>query len=602
MVCAVTLIAAGAAACLNDQASTTVVGPGDFQSDTPVLAGLPFKGPPTFGATVTQTDAPPPISGGTLAIAKDGNTVAAADPDRDRVYIVDLAARAVASTILLENGDEPGRVVFDANGRVHVALRRGNALVTIDPSTGATTRRPACVSPRGVAYDAKSDSVVLACGDGRLMRFAAAGGAAISDVVLHRDLRDVVVRTDGTMLVSTFKRAQVFHVDAAGKELADHAFSLNLAWRMVPYDANDGERVFMMAQEPSPPQVTVSTAPGGYADTAQPNPCTTEIVTSVAQIVGDSGKDLFVRLPQVVLPVDIATDGTTVAMVSAASAHTGGAPQLYTMAARDVEAPNDPSGVHCGSAVAGATPGQPVAVVFDGGGELVVQSREPAALYIMSPNRTTVWKTISLATESREDTGHAIFHSDSGAGIACASCHAEGGEDGRVWNFDIGNRRTPSLRGTLVNTQPYHWDGSQANMNAIVHTVFEGRMNGPVLQNDQVGALQNYLEKLPAPAPLRVANAQTERGLALFATHGCPTCHSGSMLTNNATLDVGTEGAFQVPSLRGVGWRPPFLHNGCAQTLEDRFGVCASSSDRHGSTSDLSQSDIEDLVAYLETL
>ena len=37
----------------------------------------------------------------------------AADPDRDQVYVVDLAKRAVTSTIQLSPGDEPGRVVAD---------------------------------------------------------------------------------------------------------------------------------------------------------------------------------------------------------------------------------------------------------------------------------------------------------------------------------------------------------------------------------------------------------------------------------------------------------------------------------------------------------
>ncbi|HVY46977.1 MAG TPA: hypothetical protein VHB21_13915, partial [Minicystis sp.] len=57
---------------------------------------------PTFGATVTASDAPPPISGGTLIVLADGNTAVAADPDRDVVYVVDVGARVpgVATTCL----------------------------------------------------------------------------------------------------------------------------------------------------------------------------------------------------------------------------------------------------------------------------------------------------------------------------------------------------------------------------------------------------------------------------------------------------------------------------------------------------------------------
>jgi cytochrome c peroxidase len=87
----------------------------------------------------------------------------------------------------------------------------------------------------------------------------------------------------------------------------------------------------------------------------------------------------------------------------------------------------------------------------------------------------------------------------------------------------------------------------------------------------------------------------------MFQNAGCATCHEGSLLTNNQTVDVGTGGAFQLPSLRGVVWRAPFLHTGCARTLADRFGPCGGD-DRHGIVSSFDRAAIADLVAYLETL
>jgi cytochrome c peroxidase len=67
------------------------------------------------------------------------------------------------------------------------------------------------------------------------------------------------------------------------------------------------------------------------------------------------------------------------------------------------------------------------------------------------------------------------------------------------------------------------------------------------------------------------------------------------------TVDVGTGGKFQVPSLVGVSQRAPFMHDGCAATLRDRFGPCGGG-DKHGFTSQLTSAQITDLVAYLETL
>jgi cytochrome c peroxidase len=72
-------------------------------------------------------------------------------------------------------------------------------------------------------------------------------------------------------------------------------------------------------------------------------------------------------------------------------------------------------------------------------------------------------------------------------------------------------------------------------------------------------------------------------------------------LTTNALVDVGTRGTFKVPSLVGVGARAPFLHDGCAITLTDRFGSCGGG-ETHGHTAHLTAAQLADLVAYLESL
>jgi cytochrome c peroxidase len=128
-------------------------------------------------------------------------------------------------------------------------------------------------------------------------------------------------------------------------------------------------------------------------------------------------------------------------------------------------------------------------------------------------------------------------------------------------------------------------------------------MGGQSLMPDQMAALQGWVEAVPAPpAPTWVDVSAAARGQALFegAKAGCSSCHSGTKLTNNQTLDVGTGAPFQVPPLVGVGWRAPFLHDGCAATLADRFGSCATPA--HGNTASLTSANVSDLVAYLETL
>jgi cytochrome c peroxidase len=256
--------------------------------------------------------------------------------------------------------------------------------------------------------------------------------------------------------------------------------------------------------------------------------------------------------------------------------------------------------------------GEVVAVAFDGTGELLVQSREPATIQLLGGQLAARPSTvIKLSPESRLDTGHAIFHANTGAAIACASCHPEGGEDGRVWSFRPANggppepRRTQSLRGGIAMTAPFHWDGSLPTLDALMSEVFVDRMSGPDLGKAHVTKLAGWLDTvptLPQLAPPPESAAAVERGRATFATAGCATCHAGARMTDNRNQDVGTgRGVLQTPSLSGVVWRAPYMHDGCAPTLLDRFSEACGGT-KHGTISRLTAGDLQDLTAYLETL
>lgn len=245
--------------------------------------------------------------------------------------------------------------------------------------------------------------------------------------------------------------------------------------------------------------------------------------------------------------------------------------------------------------------GEPVAVAFDGGGGVVVQTREPAALFLGSGAK------VVLSTVSRADTGHAVFHSNAGGGMACASCHPEGTEDGRIWKFSCeGQRRTQSLNVGIAGTAPFHWSGDMKDFSQLMGNVFVQRMSGPQLASEQLDATLNWIDRQPRVPVVAAADpAAVSRGHALFndgGTAACATCHAGAKFTNNLSVDVGTGGLFQVPSLIGVSGRPPFMHNGCAKTLGDRFSPGCGGGDKHGVISRLTPAQIADLIAFMETL
>jgi mono/diheme cytochrome c family protein len=351
----------------------------------------------------------------------------------------------------------------------------------------------------------------------------------------------------------------------------------------------------------------VDPASGGYAGLKG---CP-GIVGSVVEVLApDATQSTMPRsgLSDVSLAVDVAqsADGTMTALAVPGNAETPGAPTVYVGTTTQMTAIGGGGCNFAGSQVTttgSPPPGEVVAVSFLGTSTSVVvaQTREPATLW-----RSDTGTTVSLGSGSFADTGHTLFHVNAGGGLACASCHPEGGEDGRVWNFAcVGARRTQSVRGGISGTAPFHWDGSETDFSRLMDDVFVNRMAGPTLAADQKTALQGWIDKIPAlPATRGLDAAAVARGQALFndAKVACATCHMGSLLTNNATVDVGTGGALQVPSLRGVSWRAPFMHTGCAATLADRFGGSCGGADQHGVTSQLSASQVGDLVTYLQSL
>ncbi|MBI5517332.1 MAG: cytochrome-c peroxidase [Deltaproteobacteria bacterium] len=608
---------------------------------------------PVFGDVTEAAVPPPPISGGTLLVTRTGYAVAS-DPDRDTIHLVNTrpSQPAETATITLEPRDEPGRGVEDSDGRVHVVLRRGGAVLTLDPIRGEVLRRRAvCAAPRGIALD--GTDLLVVCAGGEFVRLPTAEGAATRVARLEPDLRDVVV-SGGQVYVSAFRSARVLQVSRRGevsvafrprsfREEGEDAreFAPAVAWRMVPTRAG----VAVLHQRATTSVVDVAQTDvhsaerrptarrsGGYgpppAGEGPDTPgCRTGIVQSTVSMLPAAGGTPPVPFPGTFL-VDLAQQDGVTAVVGPGNAHlqspdfrlgpggptTFGAPpsisggsQLLVVRDQDLEEGGATRG--CSLPTVSAPENfnaELTAVAFDPtGGDLWVQSREPARLFRVRVFGARAQTLVDLRGPSRRDSGHEVFHANAGGDIACASCHPEGGDDGRTWRFSFGARRTQNLRGGITGTEPLHWDGDMRDMNAISSEVFTRRMNGDPLRPEQVGALRRWIDAIPT-VPHGVAEDPEAvlRGRAVFerADTACAGCHAGARGTNNQSVDVGTGGRMQVPALTGVLFRGPFMHTGCAGTLADRFDPRCGGGDAHGRTSQLSRGELTDLVSYLETL
>ncbi len=555
--------------------------------------------PPTWGV---------PITGGTMTVTKDGTHAVVADPDRDRVYIVDLVKQQVSDTIELAAKSEPGRVIEDDAGRIHVALRGSGELLTI---TGTDRElRYVCGEPRGLA--AQGENIHVACATGELVTLAGGGGDPTRVVRLERDLRDVIVRDDG-LAVTTFRSAQVLRLDDTGAIIgrvsppAVDRFDFSnangsgmvpavaeVAWRTVALP--DG-RMAIAHQRRMQSVLRVIT--GGYGG----GMCNSMVESSLSIVNYNPTTNAYEATATApftmgALPVDIAVSPTNgdIAMATAGD---------NTVNIATASSTTQPDQGGCGGGgstrvISGFETGTPTSVAYRPDGSLLIYYPEANSITIVAGGAQG---SITLGDGPRGDAGRSLFHSQTFSGLACASCHPEGRDDGAVWAFDIGIRRTQNLGGGIMDRAPYHWGADMPTLHVLVQDVFTQRMGGTFVTEDQERALAKFLDRVPAPRGVVADSSAVSRGEALFNSPqvGCATCHAGALMTTNQLANVGTAGTVKVPSLIGVGGRAPFMHDGCAATLRDRFGACGGG-DKHGITSQLTPAQIDDLVAYLDSL
>ena len=226
--------------------------------------------------------------------------------------------------------------------------------------------------------------------------------------------------------------------------------------------------------------------------------------------------------------------------------------------------------------------------------------------------------------------------------MSCASCHNDGGHDGRVWDltgFGEGLRNTISLRGRAGAQGFLHWSN---NFDEVQD--FEGQIRtlagGTGLMTDaqfntgtrstplgttkagvsaDLDALAAYVVSLntfdasPARPSATTLSTNAAAGKALFTSLNCASCHGGSTFTNsgaNTVSNVGTVkqpgsgqrlgaalAGIDVPTLRDVWATAPYLHDGSAATLAD-----AVRAHNTATVPALGATDMANLVAYLNEI
>lgn len=543
------------------------------------------------------------VTGGTLALL-DEEHVLAADPEGDRLLVLELGdGLRLANAIDLGAGAFPARVAAGKAGIAWVVLRGHGALARVDLGEGSVISLSTCHDPRGLWVEADGGPVVT-CADGTLLALTAEGDIR-SRIALPDDLRDVV-RIGDELWISRFRRAEILRVrddhvlaTVSLQPTAALTFEASVAWRMVPDPTTGGVIVAHQRSQATPVSIDAEAAFGSlpYGGPG----CDAVVQTSLTRVHRDGSLQTLAPISKQVLPVDIAPrrDGTLALAAAGAGGLSDVAVGIVSPATWDQ--PSDCTtlpGLPWSGIAGDTTDGGRVTAVVETLHGLVVQTQSPLT-FALAPNGGVIER---LDFDEPTDRGVGLFHLAPTASVACASCHPEGLEDGRVWQFRSQQRtllrRTQSLAGGGIDaTSPLHWDGSLADLEALLADTLARRIGGRVEAGD-ADALRELLRG--ALPPRSTPNpADVVAGKAVWDLAGCSTCHAGPWTTDNLAHDVGTgQGAVQTPSLRGVGLRGPWLSNGCATTLEERFDP-EYGGDRHG---DVASRDIPALVAWLQSL
>ncbi|MEA3353285.1 MAG: cytochrome c peroxidase [Campylobacterota bacterium] len=244
--------------------------------------------------------------------------------------------------------------------------------------------------------------------------------------------------------------------------------------------------------------------------------------------------------------------------------------------------------------------------------------------------------------------------------ISCASCHGIYGADNKIFSIGtdnkIGNINTPTVFNLIYNIN-FFWNGREDNLTSQI-------ANGPLIAEHEMANDKKTIEqrlkyskkykqlfqsaygKEPSFDNMLHAIAEFEKtlitpnskfdkylrgeiklskkeqkGLILFESYGCVSCHNGINLGSNSyqkygavieyknehkqwddrykvTKDPNDIDVFKVPSLRNIQMTPPYFHDGSANNLKNAIYSMA----YHNTGALLEEDEVEYIESFLKTL
>lgn len=646
-------------------------GSGSTASEPGPAAAAPAV-PAAPAGTQPDAAAPVPVAVGSSNILHEkragGNRVWVANQDNDSVSVIDAQSLALLAEIAV--GRNPRALALGADGRLWVSNRGSDSVSVIDTTALAVARTialPRASAPFGIVVSpADGAPWVVLESLGRIARLDPASGAITAGIVTGPDPRHLAMTRDGRrVLVSRFISAPLpgeatvapdprgGGIEHGGEIVVADTASLAVL-KTIVLKVSDRSDSSLQARGIPNYLGAAAIAPDGlsaWVPSKQDNVMRGSLRDGQPLDFQSTVRAISSRIvlgESLVEDSDLRVDHDNSGVATAAVFEPTGAYLFVALETSRQVAVVDPAG---GREVlrfnSGLAP-QGLAVSDDGSRLFVnnFMARTVAAFdlgRLLADQRVVALGSVRAIGSEKLSAqvleGKQFFYDardprlSRDAYLSCASCHADGGTDGRTWDFGgfgEGLRRTISLRGRAGGSRPLHWSG-----NFDETQDFEGQIRGFAggqglmtdgdfaMRSDPMGlpkagispdldALAAYMASLDdyGRSPHRNGDgsltADAAEGKTLFTARGCTACHAGADFgsTDGTLHDVGTlkpsSGqrlggplpGIDTPTLRHAWSGGPYLHDGSAATVAEAIVA-------HRPAGTLDAGDLARLSAYV---
>jgi len=626
-------------------------------------------------AVYLPATAKPPAASGNLLVENPSGAsprVWVVNQDNDSVSIFDAASYAKLGEIAV--GTAPRSIAQAPNGMVWVAGKQSGSLSVIDPSTRTVTRTITLArgsQPFGIVMSPTANIAYVALeAGGQVLKFDTTTYAQTGSATIGPNVRHLSISGDGARLYASRFVAPALpgegtaavapNATAGGEVLQLNAATLGLTRTIVLQHSDQPDTEITGSGIPNYLGAAVISPDGSqaYVPSKQDNVKRGTLRNNVALNFQNTVRAISSRIDLAAGSEHLAgrIDHDNASMASAAVYEPHGVYLFVALeTSREVAVVNAFSRAQLLRFDVGRAP-QGLAVSADGL-KLYVNNfmDRTVGVYDLAPllqgGQYSVPLLATLGAVGTEKlvanvlAGKQLFYDARDPRLAreaymsCASCHNDGGHDGRVWDLTgqgEGLRNTVALRGRGGIGQGFlHWSN---NFDEVQD--FEGQIRalagGTGLMSDgafgtgtrsaplgdpktglasSLDALAAYVASLNAfaPAPARpgatALSANATAGKAVFTSQNCAACHSGAAFTGsglNTSVNIGTVkpssgsrlfgqlAGIDIPTLRDVWATAPYLHDGSASTLDAAI--------RAHNNVFIGDADLTLLVAYLKEI